>query len=83
MKNIGISRPVDNLGRLVLPIEMRRALNISSGTELDISLDGDTILLKKHPVSNACVFCEKVDPDAVHLNGQCICPACLQKLREL
>ena len=83
MKQTGMSRPVDGLGRLVLPIEIRRAMNIASGTELDISLDGDTIVLKKHPQDNACVFCQRVDPCAVHWNGQCVCRICLQSLREL
>ena len=83
MKETGMSRPVDGLGRLVLPIEIRRALNISSGTVLTISLDGDAVILKKQPVASACVFCQQIDPEAVHLNGQCVCRACLHALREL
>ncbi len=48
MKTTGIIRPVDNLGRLVIPIELRRALDISDGDGLEISMDGTDIVLKKY-----------------------------------
>ena len=47
MKDTGISRPVDALGRIVIPAEMRRALGIGEGDRLSLSLDGDRIVLEK------------------------------------
>lgn len=47
MKDSGISRPVDALGRIVIPAEMRRALGIGEGDRLSLSLDGGRIVLEK------------------------------------
>jgi transcriptional pleiotropic regulator of transition state genes len=55
MKAVGIVRKLDDLGRYVLPIEMRRNLNINIGDPLEIFVDGDSIILKKYEPS--CVFC--------------------------
>ena len=55
MKSTGIVRKVDELGRIVLPIEMRRTLDIGERDSLEIYVEGDGIILKKH--QNACVFC--------------------------
>ena len=55
MKSTGIIRKVDELGRIVLPIELRRVLDIAEKDELEIYTEGDRIVLKKHQTS--CVFC--------------------------
>lgn len=47
MKYTGITRPVDNLGRIVLPIELRRSLDIGEGDRLEIFVQGDNIVLGK------------------------------------
>ena len=57
MKSTGIVRKVDELGRIVLPIEMRRTLDIAERDPLEIYVEGDGIVLKK--VQSACVFCGK------------------------
>ena len=55
MKSTGIIRKVDELGRIVLPIELRRVLDIAEKDELEIYTDSDRIVLKKH--QTCCVFC--------------------------
>ncbi|MCU5179257.1 AbrB/MazE/SpoVT family DNA-binding domain-containing protein [Bacillus toyonensis] len=51
MKNTGIARKVDELGRVVIPVELRRTLGISEGTALDFHVDGENIVLRKHEKS--------------------------------
>ncbi|MCG8482598.1 MAG: AbrB/MazE/SpoVT family DNA-binding domain-containing protein, partial [Clostridia bacterium] len=55
MKATGIVRKVDELGRVVLPIELRRNLNIEIKDPLEIYVDGEMIILKKY--APACIFC--------------------------
>ena len=55
MKSTGIVRKVDELGRIVLPIELRRTLDIAERDELEIYLDDDKVVLKKYEPS--CIFC--------------------------
>ena len=57
--NAGIARKVDELGRIVLPVEMRRLFGIRPGDEMEISVDGGAIQLRK--VEVRCVFCEGTD----------------------
>ena len=59
MKATGIVRKVDELGRIVLPIELRRTLNIEIKDPLEIYVDGESIMLKKY--QPACVFCGSSD----------------------
>ena len=58
MKTTGIVRRVDELGRVVLPIELRRTLDIAERDELEIFLDEDRIILKK--LESACILCSTV-----------------------
>ena len=78
MKSTGIVRKVDELGRVVLPIEMRRTLDISEKDALEIYVDGDNIILRKYQES--CVFCDSTK-DLVNFNGRNICRACIEKLK--
>ena len=55
MKSTGIIRKIDELGRIVLPIELRRTLDIAERDELEIYLDDDKVVLKKYEPS--CIFC--------------------------
>ena len=55
MKSTGIVRKVDELGRIVLPIELRRTLDIAEKDALEIYVDGNSVVLKKY--QPACVFC--------------------------
>lgn len=55
MKSTGIVRKVDDLGRIVLPIELRRTLDINERDSIEIFVDGNQIVLKKY--SPSCIFC--------------------------
>ena len=58
MKATGIVRKVDELGRIVLPIELRRTLDIMEKDSIEVFLDGKLIVLRKYELS--CTFCESV-----------------------
>lgn len=78
MKSTGIARKIDELGRIVLPIELRRKLNIDVKDALEIYTDDDNnIILKK--VENACIFCGS-GADLVEYKGKQICAACQAEL---
>ena len=80
MKATGIVRPVDALGRIVLPIELRRTLDITTEDSLEIFTDGQSIVLKKYQPS--CVFCGEAD-NVKMVKGKYICKDCLKELKRL
>lgn len=80
MKATGIIRKVDDLGRIVLPIELRRMLDIAERDELEIYMENDQIILRKY--EPACLFCGS-DRKLVTHNGKNICRDCIRKLVEL
>lgn len=80
MKATGIVRKVDELGRIVLPIELRRTLNIEIKDPVEIFVDGEFILLKKY--EPACVFCGNAK-DVETFNGKNVCKKCLEKIKKL
>jgi transcriptional pleiotropic regulator of transition state genes len=77
MKSTGIVRKVDELGRIVIPIELRRTLDIDIKDALEIYVDGDQIILKKY--EPACIFCQNAR-DVVNYKGKNICKDCLSEL---
>ncbi|MBO5845654.1 MAG: AbrB/MazE/SpoVT family DNA-binding domain-containing protein [Clostridia bacterium] len=79
MKSTGIVRKVDELGRIVLPIEIRKVMDIKEKDSIEIFTDTDQIILKKyHP---ACVFCNDAD-NVVYFSGKRVCAACIEKLKQ-
>ena len=80
MKSIGIVRKVDELGRIVLPIELRRTLDIAEKDSLEIYVDEDAIVLRKY--QPACIFCDN-SKDIVVFKGKNVCPDCLKSISEL
>jgi transcriptional pleiotropic regulator of transition state genes len=78
MKSTGIVRKVDELGRVVLPIELRRTLDIAERDALEIYVDDTMIVLKKYQPS--CIFCDNVS-DIVSYKGKNICPDCLKEIK--
>ena len=78
MKATGIIRKVDDLGRIVLPIELRRTLDIMERDELEIYMEDDHIVLRKY--EPACIFCGDAD-DVIYYNGKRICAKCLNNLK--
>ena len=79
MKSTGMVRKVDELGRIVLPIEIRKTLDIEQRDALEIFVDADRIVLQKY--QPACIFCSQVD-NIVYFNGKRVCASCLAKLKE-
>ncbi len=80
MKSTGIVRKVDELGRIVLPIEMRRTLDIAEKDALEIYVEGSSVILKKYKPS--CIFCDSTK-DIVEFKGKNVCPKCLKELRSM
>lgn len=78
MKSTGIVRKVDELGRIVLPIELRRTLDIGERDALEIYVEGSTVMLKKFRPT--CIFCDSAK-DVQAFKGKNICPKCLRELR--
>lgn len=80
MKSTGIVRKVDELGRIVLPIEMRRTLDIAEKDALEIYVDGSSVILRKYNPS--CIFCDNTK-NVTNFRGKNICPRCLKELQGL
>ncbi|HHW55614.1 MAG: AbrB/MazE/SpoVT family DNA-binding domain-containing protein [bacterium] len=79
LKSTGIVRKVDELGRVVIPIELRRTLSIEEKDALEIYVDADKIILKKY--EPACVFCGNAD-EVISFRGKNICRHCVEAMRE-
>lgn len=77
MKSTGIIRKLDELGRVVIPIELRTKFNLSEKDPLEIYVDGPSIILKKY--ESNCIFCGKVE-NLKEFKDKQICPNCLSKL---
>ena len=77
MASAGVSRTIDSLGRVVVPVEFRRALEISREDVLEISLDGRQIVITK--VERSCTFCGG-SSDLRPLRGKLICTSCIVQL---
>lgn len=80
MKSTGIVRKVDELGRIVLPIELRRTLGIDEKDALEIYVDGSSVILRKYEPS--CVFCGDAG-DVVSYKGKNVCRHCLKEMEKL
>ncbi|HEX7166613.1 MAG TPA: AbrB/MazE/SpoVT family DNA-binding domain-containing protein [Acidimicrobiales bacterium] len=77
MKDTGLSRKVDDLGRIVLPVELRRLYGIQPGDALEISVEGDAIILRK--LAPGCVFCGS--PHRLRdFKGRVLCAECADDL---
>jgi transcriptional pleiotropic regulator of transition state genes len=74
----GVSRKVDDLGRIVLPAELRRSFDIREGDHIDIAVEEDRIILSKH--RSACTFCGNAESLRPFRNHQ-LCASCLAELK--
>lgn len=79
MKSTGIVRKVDELGRVVIPIELRRTLGIEEKDALEIYVDDEKIILKKY--EPACVFCGNA-ADVRVFKGKQVCQECARDMFE-
>ncbi len=80
MKTGGVIRRIDGLGRIVVPKSMCKALHIEENDELDITMEGERIILRKK--RDGCVFCDRAEGLLIY-NGRKICPACVKGVKNL
>ena len=77
LKSTGVVRRVDELGRIVIPIELRRTMGIEEKDALEIYVDSERIILKKY--EPACIFCGNAE-DVANYKGKNLCKSCLVEL---
>lgn len=80
MGDTGIVRRVDDLGRIVIPMELRRTLGINVKDPLSITVEGERIILQKH--RDSCVVCGSTE-EIVRVNDRAICASCVGAVKRL
>ena len=80
MKATGIARPVDPLGRVVIPVELRRNLDIKTDDLLEVFVEGEYIMLKKFEPK--CIFCGSIEA-VVEVRGKNVCKACIEEMKNI
>ncbi len=80
MKSTGVVRKIDDLGRIVLPIELRRVLDIDKDSSLEIYVDNENIILKKY--QPACIFCSSTNGILQHENRN-VCEDCRKAISNI
>lgn len=78
MKSLGMVRKIDELGRIVLPIEIRKMMDLSPGNGVEIFSDKDRIILQKYAPS--CIFCGEADNIVIYKEKR-VCKACLEEMK--
>ena len=78
MKSTGIVRKIDELGRIVLPAEMRKLFNINEKDAVEIFTKDDMIVLKKY--DSTCIFCGSSN-DLKQFKDKSVCPKCLKEMK--
>ena len=77
MKSTGIVRNIDELGRIVIPKEMRKKMNISNSDPVEIYVEGDKIILTKY--REVCIFCAS-EEGITEFKGKKVCDSCIKEL---
>ncbi|MDF2841685.1 MAG: transcriptional regulator, AbrB family [Herbinix sp.] len=80
MKNTGMVRKLDDLGRVTLPMELRRTMDIAKRDALEIFTEGESIILRKYE-SKKCVFCGKTN-DIEEFKNKFVCRECKEGLKK-
>ena len=80
MKATGIIRKVDELGRIVLPIELRRTLDISEHDEMEIFIENEQVILRKY--EHNCIFCASTQ-SLVQYKGKYVCSKCIYNFHRI
>lgn len=80
MRATGIIRSIDGFGRIVLPSELRKVMNVTTGNSLEFFTEDNKIIIKKYEI--CCLFCDE-EHDLVNFSGKKICPKCLNKIKQL
>jgi len=79
VKSVGIVRKIDELGRIVLPIELRRTLDLKEKDSVEITAEGESIVLRKYQPN--CIFCEN-SKNLIEYKGKLVCSRCVASLLE-
>lgn len=79
-RGTGVSRKVDDLGRIVLPAEIRRSFDIREGDLIEIAVDEQHIVLSK--VRAVCTFCGSAEGLRIYREHP-VCPNCISELKRL
>lgn len=79
MKSLGIVRKIDELGRIVLPIEVRRRLELDAKDGVEIFVDKDSVILRKY--APCCIFCGDAD-NIVYYKDKRVCRNCIAELKD-
>lgn len=79
MKSLGIVRPIDHLGRVVIPAELRGTMSIVERNPLEIFVDDNKIVFKKY--LPGCVFCGNAER-LKNIKGKYVCEVCLEEIKE-
>jgi len=80
MHDTGIVRRVDDLGRIVIPMELRRTLGIKVKDPMAIFVEGDRIILQKH--RDVCAICGASDTEMVSVKDRAVCTACVDAVKK-
>ena len=80
MRNTGVRKTIDDLGRIVLPIELRRTYDLAVGirSAVDLYVDGEKLIITK--TKNECIFCNSRD-NLVEYKGKSVCEKCIEELK--
>lgn len=81
MKSTGMVRRTDPLGRIVIPMEIRRTIGIEKGDSMEIFIDGHDIILRKF--AQRCVFCGKESQNYISQEGKKICMDCAKEINQI
>lgn len=79
MESKGIVRNIDELGRIVIPKEMRKMLGISNNDPVEITCDGNAIAVRKY--KEVCILCSS-DGELTEIHDKKLCAACIAKIKE-
>lgn len=80
MKSTGIVRKVDELGRIVIPMELRNKLKIGEKDPIEIYVDGNSVILKK--LEESCIFCNS-KKDIIKYKNRPICNKCMNSIKNI
>lgn len=81
MESTGIVRNLDQLGRIVLPAETRRLLDIEIKDSIEIFIDGESLMFRKY--APGCVFCGESPDDLMYFRGKMVCKSCREDMATL
>ncbi|OPJ60239.1 AbrB/MazE/SpoVT family DNA-binding domain-containing protein [Clostridium chromiireducens] len=81
MKVTGVTRPIDTLGRVVIPKELRRQLNWNEEDRVEFFVENDSVTIKKY--SSGCNCCKRVKSDLKEVDGIILCKNCIGKFKSL